>query len=107
MMRMVSATGRLVCRRRERRGRRGQRKREPDPGSGTAVRSIEDIEPTAVRLDEPPADEEPQAGARDSRLPDIPGPMERFRDETPFRLRHPDPLVIDGDGQPRSVDCGT
>src|SRR5688500_19861050 len=98
MMRMVSATGCLGGR-----GGSSQRKREADPGAGTAVRSVEDVEPAAVGLHEPPADEESQAGARDPRLADVPRPVERLRDEIPFRLGDPDTLVIDRDRQPLPV----
>jgi len=60
-----------------------------------------------VRLDESPADEQAEPGARDARLAHVPGPVERFRDEIPFRLRHADPLVVDRHRQPRPVDRGT
>ena len=60
-----------------------------------------------MRLYEPSADEESKARARDARLAHVPGAVERFRDENPFRLGHPDALVIDGDGQPRPIDRGT
>src|SRR6185369_4239452 len=96
MMRIVSATGQTG----------GEREGEADPGPGTAVGSIEDREPTAVRLHEPPADEEAQARAGDVRLAHVPRPMERFRDETPFRLGHADTLVIHGHREPRFLHRG-
>ena len=39
-------------------------------------------QPTTVRLDQPPADEQPEARARDARLADVPGAVERLGDET-------------------------
>src|SRR5688572_1482085 len=102
MMRMVSAIVRLALD-----GGFGERKREADPSTGTAIWSIEHIEPTAVSFYEPSADEESKARARNARLAHVPGAVERFRDETAFRLRHPDALVIYGDGQPRPIDPGT
>ena len=57
-----------------------------------------------MRLDEPPADVQPEAGSRDPRFADVPGAMERFRDERPFRGGDTDPLVIDRDRQPLPVD---
>ena len=108
-MRIVSATVHLdrpaaerVVRRVERRPQQGER--EGDARPGPPVRPVLQPQPTAMRLDQPPADEQPEAGAGDARFADVPGPMERFRDERPFRGRDPDPLVVDGDDQPFAVD---
>ena len=45
-----------------------------------------------------------QSRARDPQFANVPGTVEGFRDERPFRGRDANALVIDGDRQPLPVD---
>ena len=81
-----------------------QRQREGNARSGAAIWSVLEPKSPAVRLDQPPADIESQPRAWDPRFANVPGAVERFRDERPFRGRDAHPLIIDRDRQPLPVD---
>ena len=80
-MRIVSATSVRGPRGPSAASASAEREREADPGPGRPSGRSHDDQSAAVGLDEPPADEQAEARARDARLADVPGAMERLRDQ--------------------------